>query len=83
MTAPLGGTVPYWRRDDLPVLPAVVGGGLEQDGRVVGDDGGVFQPDALPGEAGGLAEGLVVHGLGVDGAGGAADGVGLGGADGR
>ncbi|MGX1119709.1 hypothetical protein RKD37_005072 [Streptomyces ambofaciens] len=63
-------------RHDLPVLPAVVGGGLEEDGRLTGDDGRVFEPQPLAGQAGGLAEGLVEDGLGVDGAGGAADRVG-------
>ncbi len=70
-------------RDDLPVRPAVALGGLEEQGYGVADDRGVGEPEPLPGEAGGLAEGLVVDGVGVDDGGGAADGEGLGGADGR
>ncbi|RPK62978.1 hypothetical protein EES44_16130 [Streptomyces sp. ADI96-15] len=69
-------------RDDLPVVPALVRGGLEQHGRGVRDDRGVGEPQPLAGQAGGLAQRLVAHGLGVHGAGGAADRVRLGGADG-
>ncbi|MDQ1028086.1 hypothetical protein QF035_005668 [Streptomyces umbrinus] len=74
------------RRDCFPIGPAgpaVVLGGLQQHRRGVTDHGGVGEAQPLPGQTGGLAERLVVHGLGVYGRGGAAEAERLRGADGR